>query len=141
MLKNDKRRCKKLYKYYKKAFKECNELLINSTPNFLFGLETMMLYLQYMQDTIVATKSFIAEDNAKARAIFASINTVLVSYAKYKQDLFKRSELEQNTKLSKEEKDEQSKKLLEEIDFNWQIIWQTVSALMEGWILDEHIVK
>lgn len=106
MLKNNKKICRKLYNYYKKEFNKCTKNMLNIEPNFVIGLETLMLYLQYMQDTIALTKPLISEKE-KVNSNFLTLNIVLDNYINYKNCFLKRAIILNNNELSTKEKEEQ----------------------------------
>ena len=121
MLKNNKKQCKKLYKYYKREFNKCTKGILKNTPNFITGLEALMLYLQYMQDTVALTKSLII-NKEKVNSMFLTLNIVLDNYLSYKNCLLAQTAILKDDKLSKTEKDEQIADLLKKSKLYWTIL-------------------
>ena len=140
MLKNNKKICRKLYNYYKKEFNKCTKNMLNIEPNFVIGLETLMLYLQYMQDTIALTKPLISEKE-KVNSNFLTLNIVLDNYINYKNCFLKRAIILNNNELSTKEKEEQIAEVINRAKLCWKILWENITYYMEAWVTDECFMK
>ena len=140
MLKNNKKTCKKLYKYYKKQFKLCTKDLLNTSPNYLTGLEYLMIYLQYMQDTLALNESFL-KDKSKASENFITLSFVLDCYSSYRKSLVDLTQVLTSQDLTEEAKDKKVKELAKDAHTSWAALWKTISLAMEGWILNECSMK
>ena len=141
MLKDNKKACKKLYKYYKKEFEDCKKCMLEFRPNFLFGLETLMLYLQYMQDTIVLTKPIKEDDEEMNSTTFTTIGAALMCYSKYKQCILEGTTIINDKSLPEEERTKLYNAVLKQAKLNWNTLWNTVSIAMEGWYTNECFMK
>ena len=140
MLKNNKKACKQLYKYYNKEFKDCEKNFLSSPPNYLICLDGLMLYLQYMQDTIAITES-LATSNDEVNNKFLTLGIALESCAKYQQCILDGSKILKNKELSEEEHKKQAKEILTKASINWVTLWQTIALTMEGWSAHECFMK
>ncbi len=140
MLKNNKKICRKLYNYYKKEFNKCTKNMLDMEPNFVIGLETLMLYLQYMQDTVALTKQLVVNQET-INNMFLSLTLVLDNYINYKNCFLKQDIILNDINLTQEEKDKQVANLLKKSKLYWTLLWNNIAHYMEAWVTDECFMK
>jgi hypothetical protein len=109
-------------------------------PSYLTGLEYLMLYLQYMQDTLALNESFI-KDNGEASEKFITLSFVLDCYSSYRKSLVDLTQVLTTQDLTEEVKDKKIKELTKAARTSWAALWKTISLTMEGWILNECSMK
>lgn len=140
MLKNNKKICRKLYNYYKKELNKCTKNMLNTEPNFVIGLEALMLYLRYMQDTVALTKQLVVNQET-INNMFLSLTLVLDNYTNYKNCFLKQDIILNDINLTQDEKDKQVADLLKKSKLYWTLLWNNIAHYMEAWVTDECFMK